>query len=218
MRLAMRICVVAVIALSVPALIAQSPRATSALSTSPTIEQFLTPGYPSELVSAKRTDRIAWIAYERGQRNVYSAVAPGFQPVRLTRFLDDNGVELTSLDISDDGSVVTFVRGTAPNREGWVANPTSDPAGADRTIWAARTAGGAAWKLGEGTTPVLSPDGRSVVYAKDGQIHRYLVARPVQGRGRGADQPPPRLRRSAVALAKAESPAPRLPATVTQDC
>ena len=173
MRLAIRIGVV--VALSVPPLAAQSPRATAGASASPTIEQFLTPGYPSELVSAKRADRIAWIAYERGQRNVYSAVAPGFQPVRLTRFLDDNGVELTDLDISDDGSVVTFVRGTAPNREGWVANPTSDPAGADRTIWAARTVGGAAWKLGEGTTPVLSPDGRSVVYAKDGQIYRYEV-------------------------------------------
>ena len=33
------------------------------------------------------------------------------------------------------------------------------------------------------------------------------VARPFQGRDRGADQPPPRLRRSAVASAKVESPA-----------
>ena len=73
--------------------------------------------------------------------------------------------------MSDDGSVVVFVRGHTLNREGWVANPTANPAGAERAFWAARTAGGAAWRLGEGTTPVLSPDGRTVVYAKDGQIY-----------------------------------------------
>jgi hypothetical protein len=114
---------VAALAVSVPSLVAQSSRnATTATVTSPTIEQLLTPGYPSELVSARKADRIAWIAYERGQRNVYAAAAPGFAPVRLTRFLDDNGVDISDLDISDDGTVVTFVRGTVPNREGWVAN------------------------------------------------------------------------------------------------
>src|SRR4051812_9717395 len=150
-----RVIVAGLIAVWIPAVGAQSARnAANSPSSPPTIEQLLTPGYPSELVSAKKADRIAWIAYERGQRNVYTATAPGFQPVRLTRFLDDNGIDLAGLDISDDGSVVTFVRGAAPNREGWVANPTSDPKGADRSIWAARTAGSAAWKLGEGTTSV----------------------------------------------------------------
>jgi dipeptidyl-peptidase-4 len=177
------------VAMCVSALVAQTPRALSS-GTAPTIEQFLTPGYPSELVSAKKADRIAWIAYERGQRNVYTAAAPGFQPVRLTRFLEDDGTDISELEIADDGTVVTFARGTQPNREGWVANPTSNPAGADRTIWAARTADTAAWKLGEGTTPVLSPDGRSVAYAKDGQIYQYAVAQSRQARGRTAEPAP----------------------------
>ena len=55
----------------------------------PTIAQFLSPAYPSELVSAKNADRIAWIAYEKGRRNIYTAAAPDFKPVRLTKFLDD---------------------------------------------------------------------------------------------------------------------------------
>jgi dipeptidyl-peptidase 4 len=149
--------------------------------TPPTIDQFLAPAYPQDLVSARKVDRIAWWSYERGRRNVYSAAAPDYTPVALTHFDDDNGIDISDLSIADDGSVVTFVRGTQPNRAGWVANPTSDPRGADRTIWAASTTGGAAWKLGEGTTPVLSPDGRSVVYAKDGQIFLYSVARPPAG-------------------------------------
>jgi len=156
----------------------------------PTIEQYLRPGVPYELVAAKKADRIAWIAYEAGARNVYTAAAPGFRPVNLTRFTGDNGIDLTGLNISDDGAVVTFVRGHAPNRDGWVANPSSDPKGAERAVWAARTAEGGAWRLGETTTPVLSPDGRFVAFAKDGQIFRLPVTRvpPANGIDKG-EQP-----------------------------
>src|SRR5262249_41909907 len=130
---------IVVVALSWPA---------STASSGPTIDQFLSPAYPQELVSARKADRIAWWSYERGRRNVFTAVAPEFHPVALTSFAEDNGIDIGDLQIADDGSVVTFVRGTQPNREGWIANATSDPRGADRTLWAARTAGGAAWKIG----------------------------------------------------------------------
>ncbi len=151
----------------------QSPRAAAGVG--PSIDQFLAPGYPTEVVAAKKADRIAWTAYERGMRNVYTAAAPDFKPVRLTSVVKDDGVELSDIDISDDGGTVVFVRGTQPNREGWVANPTAETSGADRAVWAARTAGGVPWKLGEVTIPVLSPDGRIVAYAKDGQIYRYVI-------------------------------------------
>src|SRR5262245_15305195 len=147
----------------------------AAAPAAPTIEQFLMPGYPTEMVSARKIDRIAWTAYEHGRRNVYTASGPQFHALRVTNETKDDGDELGDLNISDDGAIVVFVRGTPPNRDGWVANPTANPDGATRTIWAARTAGGAAWKLGEGTTPALSPDGRTVAYAKDGQIYRYEV-------------------------------------------
>jgi dipeptidyl aminopeptidase/acylaminoacyl peptidase len=163
------------IALVIGTVVAVPHQAPQAASAPPTIEQFLAPGTPIEIVSAKKADRIAWTAYEHGLRNVYTASAPAFAPVKLTSVAKDDGVELSDISISDDGRVVVFVRGTQPNREGWVANPTADPAGAQRTIWAAFTSGGGAWKLGEGTTPELSPDGRTVVFAKDGQIYRYAT-------------------------------------------
>jgi hypothetical protein len=54
--------------------------------------------------------------------------------------MTDNGADLSGIRISDDGSTVVFIRGTAPNRDGWVANPTADPDGPERAVWAARTA------------------------------------------------------------------------------
>jgi dipeptidyl aminopeptidase/acylaminoacyl peptidase len=142
----------------------------------PTIEQFMSPASPLELASARKADRIAWPVYDRGMRNVYSAAAPDFRPVRLTRFLEDNGVELSTVSISDDGSVVVFVRGVGPNDDGWVANPSHNPEGGEWAIWAVRTApGSTAWRLARGGSPALSPDGRSVLYVRDGQIYRARV-------------------------------------------
>ena len=62
--------------------------------------------------------------------------------------MTDNGIDLSGIRISDDGSTVIFVRGTAANRDGWVANPTADPDGPERAIWAARTSAAVpAWRV-----------------------------------------------------------------------
>jgi dipeptidyl aminopeptidase/acylaminoacyl peptidase len=140
-----------------------------------TIEQVMAPGFAYELVSANRTDRIAWIEYERGLRNVYTAAAPDFRPVRVTSHAEDDGVDLTGLQISEDGEVVTFIRGHTANGDGWVANPTSDPRGAERAVWAASTRGGPSWRVVEANSYTLSPDGRWIAYARGGQIHRAAV-------------------------------------------
>ena len=142
----------------------------------PTMAQFMSPAFPLELVAARKAPRIAWIANDKGRRNVYTAAAPAFVPVRVTQYLNDDGVDLTQLSISDDGSTVVFTRGHTPNREGWIADPTANPQGIERAIWAARTAGGPSWRLAEGSSPELSPDGRAVAFAKDGQIYRVPVA------------------------------------------
>ena len=105
-------------------------------------QQFLSPASPLEVVTARRVDRVAWVTFEEGKRNAYTAAAPAFAPVRLTNFMKDDGIDMSGVRISDDGSTVVFVRGTAPNRDGWVANPTADPNGPERAIWAVRTSGG----------------------------------------------------------------------------
>jgi len=158
--------------------LAVAPYQPAFAQTKPTVAQFLGPASPLEISSAKKTDRVAWVTYERGMRNVYTAAAPDFKPVRLTHFMKDDGVELTDVSLSDDGTIAVFVRGSAPNRVGWVANPSHFAAGAERAIWAVRTSGaGEAWRVAEGGAPDLSPDGRFVLYVKDGQIFRARVSR-----------------------------------------
>ncbi len=159
--------------LSLPALatLAASPAQAQRFS----IEDVLSPGYPVQLVSARAADRIAWIEYEEGKRNVYTAAAPDFTPARLTRFEDDDGRDLSNLRISDDGSTLVFLRGHTPNRQGWIANPASDPRGAERAAWAVSTAGGEPWRVAEAWNVALSPDGEWIAWESDGDIYRAPV-------------------------------------------
>jgi dipeptidyl aminopeptidase/acylaminoacyl peptidase len=156
---------------------AAAPAPAKATAHLPSMSQFMSAAFPMELIAARKADRIAWISNDRGLRNVYTAAAPDFRPVRVTSYLKDNGVDTTQLSISDDGSTVIFTRGSAPNRDGWIASPEADPSGVERAIWAARTSGGGvSWRLAEASGGVLSPDGRYVAYAKDGQIFRVPTA------------------------------------------
>jgi dipeptidyl-peptidase 4 len=133
-----------------------------------------------ELASAKKADRIAWTSYEKGMRNVYSAAAPAFTPTRITNFLRDDGVDIGDVALSDDGSVAVFVRGVGPNRFDWNANAGHDPEGGEHAIWAANTtAPFAPRKVADGANPALSPDGKWVLYTKDGQIYRGRVSQTV---------------------------------------
>jgi len=141
------------------------------------VAPYIAPAFPEDLVSAKKVDRVAWLAYDQGRRNVYTAAAPDFKPVKLSNFTADDGVVLSDLEISDDGSTVTFLRGGVPNTRGWIAVPNSDPNGGESAVWAAKTNGTGAWRLGQGTSPALSADGKTVAFARDGQIYSYRVTK-----------------------------------------
>ena len=103
-----RTTVLAIAALSATLTVATSaaPQRNAQLSA----RAFLSPSSPLEITAAKKVDRVAWVAYEEGKRNVYTAAAPAFVPVRLTAYLEDDGVDLTGVEISADGSTVVFVR------------------------------------------------------------------------------------------------------------
>ena len=146
------------------------------LRTGTKFEPYFNVASPLSITAAAKTDRVAWMTYERGMRNVYTAAAPSWKPVNLTNFKEDNGVDLSDVVLSDDGALAVFVRGGATNSRDWFANPGHNPDGPERAIWAVRTSGGApAWKVAVGWSPALSPDGKAVLYVHDGQIYRAPV-------------------------------------------
>ena len=67
--------------------------------------------FTTELCAASKGSKIAWAMDEQGQRNIYVAEGPDFKARKLTGFLKDDGQEISSLSISDDGNWVVFVRG-----------------------------------------------------------------------------------------------------------
>jgi dipeptidyl aminopeptidase/acylaminoacyl peptidase len=172
------------VSVSLAQLAPPSPAAAQVRPAAFSIRDVLSPAFPYNLVAARRADRIAWIENERGMRNVYTAAAPEFRPVRLTSVAEDDGIDLRPLQISDDGSVVIYIRGHAPGvgsrirQPEWIANPASHPEGGRLELWAANTRNDRRpWRVAEttGVGLALSPDGRWVLHEMGGQIHRMAV-------------------------------------------
>ena len=77
----------------------------------PTLAETVSFPYQSELASAERADRVAWVQMVRGVRNVWMAEGPDFKARQLTRYDRDDGQEITQLTFSPDGARLLFVRG-----------------------------------------------------------------------------------------------------------
>jgi dipeptidyl aminopeptidase/acylaminoacyl peptidase len=128
--------------------------------------------FPTQLVAAGKGSKLAWALDEQGKRNVYVAEGPGYTPRKLTHFSKDDGQELTSLSISDDGKWVVFVRG-GDHGGNWDIGLPTDP-GFDAAPFKVQIAsvpfdGGEPKYLSEGDNPIISPDGKRVAFIKDGQ-------------------------------------------------
>src|SRR3972149_12297409 len=92
------------------------------------------------------------------------AEAPAYQGRQVTRYAEDDGQERSNVQFTPDGSSLVYVRGGPPNRAGEIANPTSDPDGAEQANWIVSLANGTPRKLADGSAPTGSPkrDGAAV--------------------------------------------------------
>jgi len=81
------------------------------LAQKPSMLDFKSYPFPTELCSASKGAKIAWAVNEQGRRNIYVAEGPAYLPVKITDFNKDDGQEISSLSISDNGKWVVFVRG-----------------------------------------------------------------------------------------------------------
>jgi dipeptidyl aminopeptidase/acylaminoacyl peptidase len=144
-----------------------------------TLKSVLSYPFPSELVASPKGSKLAWAMNEQGKRNIYVAEGPSFKPLKITDYGFDDGQEITGLSISDDGKWVVFVRGgDHSSREG--ANPVnvmSYPIATKVQVMSVPFTGGKINEIAEGDDPIFSPDSKSIIFSKSGQ----LMESPVDG-------------------------------------
>lgn len=150
--------------------------------------------FPSALVAAEGAERVAWLSAHRGRRNVWVAQAPDYVPRRLTAYEDDDGQEMSGLQLSRDGRTVVYVRG-GEHTSNWgrsePVNAVSNPEPPAVQVWTVAFEGGTPRVVDEGDWAALSPDGRRVAYVKEGAL--WLA--PIDGRA-----PPLRVLRTSGTL------------------
>ena len=142
-----------------------------------TLEQVLSSPFPTNLVAASHSPRVAWVFNAKGVRNLWAADAPDFAARQVTHYDSDDGLPIASLRITPDGRTLVYVRGSETNENGRVADPTNGVWPRRQQVWAIDVDGGAPRLLGEMSCGEedcedvqLSPDGQFAVWAARKQL------------------------------------------------
>src|SRR5271163_42962 len=103
-----------------------------------TVEQVLSSPFPTNLVAAAHSSRVAWVFDAKGVRNAWIADGPDFAHTArpVTHYDADDGQPIASLRLTPDGKTVVFVVGSELNGEQESANPESWSKGAKQQVFA----------------------------------------------------------------------------------
>ncbi|HYN22726.1 MAG TPA: prolyl oligopeptidase family serine peptidase [Thermoanaerobaculia bacterium] len=134
-----------------------------------TLESVLSAPFPSEILASPAGARLAWVQNDRGVRNVWVAEPPEYRGRQITRYEKDDGQAIGGLEWTPDAKTLFYVRGGAPNRQGDIPNPASDPGGAVQEIWRVALDGQPVL-VGPGNAPAVSPRGDGVAFVRKGQV------------------------------------------------
>ena len=148
-----------------------SPAAAGAATFS--IQDVLSAPFPTELHASPTGNKAAWIANDRGSRNLWVAdvTADGGHGARqVTTYTGDDGIDMGEVRWTPDANSIIYTRGGSFEGGGDV-NALSLPQGAPaQEIWVVGVNGGTPRKLGSGHAPEVSPAGDAIAYLNGAQI------------------------------------------------
>jgi dipeptidyl aminopeptidase/acylaminoacyl peptidase len=139
------------------------------------LEEVMSYPFATELVAGKATDAMAWVENKRGVRNIYFAKGPDGPSVQLTSYGKDDGQEITSLTFFMNDQWLLYVRGSAPNRNGEIANPDNNPEGAEQIIWLISTEGGDTIRVANGYSPTVHPTENTILFSSPAGIFQINI-------------------------------------------
>ncbi len=143
-----------------------------------TVDRVLSAPFPDQLVAAPAGGAVAWVANDRGVRNVWVAEPPAYHGRQLTHYGWDSGREIGGLLFTRDGKTLVYERDPDPAAAP-TPNPLSLASGTEPAIWIVPLGGGEPRKIAEGSSVLISPAGKELVFLKDGKVFRA----PLAGKG-----------------------------------
>ncbi len=142
----------------------------TAVFAQPAISDYLSAPFPSNLVSSKNGNVIAWVFNDKGSRNIYIASADGNNVKKITNYTGDVGMELGDIQLSANGNQIVYVYGNTPNGRGETANPAFLQSSTESDIYISNTRDQSVRKISTGTSPKISPDDKSVAFISGKQL------------------------------------------------
>lgn len=136
-----------------------------------TLKQLLETPYVSNLTVANNQSVLAFTVNRGGQRNVYMAKHPEWEVKQVTAFIDDDGLEISSLQLSPDGKWAVFAKG-GDHGANSLARPTNAASSVQQQhiqLFSVALPTATLRQLGQGDFPVIHPDGHTVTYLKGNQ-------------------------------------------------
>lgn len=141
-----------------------------------TIDNLLSPAFPTSLVSSTDGQTIAWVFNNKGSRNIFMADGKDFSNTKqLTTYTGDDGVEINSIAFTPNSNQIIFVRGNTNNSQGYVANPALLQTDVSRNIFIINKDGSGMHKIATGFYPKISPDGKTLAYLNGGQVYTASI-------------------------------------------
>ena len=137
------------------------------------IHDVLSAPFPTELHASPKGDRAAWIANDRGSRNLWVAdvTAAGSRGARqVTAYTGDDGMDMGEVRWTPDANSIIYTRGGSFEGGGGVKSLSLPQGAPAQEIWMVGANGGTPRKLGSGHAAMVSPTGDSIAYLNGDQI------------------------------------------------